>query len=1048
MKKTITVALAAMMCVGVVSAEKPLRQASDSAQKLRRDTQDRPNVTAFAGVSDVVKKSGITGGIIVHLDCNDAKETAKLRMNNNLSVQGLDTSRKDIDAARKYLASRGLYGKITANLFDGKELPYADDLVNIIVSEGATQVQESEILRVLRPLGTAYINGKQMVKPWPKEIDDWGHFLHGPDNNAASSDSQVAPPKHLRWDAGPRWSRSHETDMSMTAMVSANGKLFYLIDDGPIGIHETPATGLARLPDKSSLVARDAFNGLVLWKHPVPDWGTRSFKSDRLRWGARDMMFSSPAMLPRRLVASGDRLYVTLGFNAPLSELDALTGETLRTFDGTSDTQEILLSGRTLFLHIKDAEEISSVAALDLADEKVKWQHKAGRISPVTLAVSRNRAAYYNGKELVALNASDGSELWRAAVVSGPAPVTDIAHENSVVVLHDNIVIFAGKKVNAFSVEDGKQLWEKSGRFSTFRGKPDVFIAGGLLWLGSNTGQGLDVATGEVVKTLNTAGLFTGGHHTRCYRARATDNYLLWSKRGVEFMDLSDLNHSKNDWVRSTCRYGVMPANGLLYTAPTPCFCYPGVKKNGFNAFSAADGSMADARRKKQVPEKGPAYKSPRPSTPDPSSEDWPTYRHDNARSGYVETAVPAKLEESWQVQLTGRVSPPVAADGQLYVSEKDTHTIHCINADSGKPIWRFVAGGSVDSPPTIYGGRVVFGCTDGRVYCLNAKDGQIAWSFQAAPFEKWIISYGKLQSSWPVHGSVLVENEIVYFAAGISSFLDGGIYMYGLDVSSGKIVHRVRLDNTNESLKDARSRAHDMDGAKNDILVSNGNRVFLTQNVFDMSLQKIETKRIGRYGALETDLHLVASGGFLDDSGFDRLYWMYAKRWPGLYFADKAPKAGQILVFDSKRTYGLHKFNKKFSRSPYYQPGAEGCELFADENDNEPLLAERQEKRERGTMSRAKEPAWSVQVPVNARAMVLAGKILFFSGSPDVIPADDPLAALEGRFGGKLWAVSKDGGEKLAEYDIASPPVFDGLIAASGKLYMVTRDGKVRCWE
>ena len=281
-------------------------------------------------------------------------------------------------------------------------------------------------------------------------------------------------------------------------------------------------------------------------------------------------------------------------------------------------------------------------------------------------------------------------------------------------------------------------------------------------------------------------------------------------------------------------------------------------------------------------------------------------------RSGYVRTVVPAKLEESWQVQLTGRVSPPVVAAGKLYVSEKDTHTIHCIDADSGKPVWRFVAGGSVDSPPTIHGGRVIFGCTDGRVYCLDANDGQIAWSFQAAPFEKRIISYGRLQSSWPVHGSVLVENEVVYFAAGISSFLDGGIYVYGLDVASGEIVHRARLDNTNESLKDAKTRAHDMDGAKNDILVSHGNRIFLTQNVFDMSLQKIETKRIGRYGALETDLHLVASGGFLDDSGFDRLYWMYARRWPGLYFADRAPKAGQILVFDNERTYGLHKFNEE----------------------------------------------------------------------------------------------------------------------------------------
>jgi len=968
----------------------------------------------------ILESSGVKGGLVVHVSCADPASIMALRATDSYLVHGLDVDAVKVAKARKHIESKRLYGPVSVDTFDGKNLPYADNLVNLVVARELGDVSQEEVMRVLIPGGVAYVNGRKTIKPVSTELDEWTHYLHDADNNAVSRDSQVAPPKHLRWDAGPRWSRSHETDMSMTAMVSANGKLFYLIDDGPIGIHETPVTGLRRLPDKSSLVARDAYNGLILWKRPVPDWGTRSFKSDRLNWGARDMVFSSPAMLPRRLVVSGDRLYVTLGFNAPLSELDAVTGETLRTFVGTSDTQEILLSDGTLFLHVRDAEKISSVVALDLADGKVKWRHKAGLISPVTLAVARDRAAYFNGKELVVLNTADGSELWRAAVPSGPAQVKDIAHENSVVVLHENIVICAGRQVKAFSVEDGKPLWETSGRFNTFRGKPDVFIAGGLLWLGSNTGQGLDVTTGEVVKTLNTSGLFTDGHHTRCYRARATDNYLLWSKRGVEFMDIADQNHSKNDWVRSTCRYGVMPANGLLYTGPTPCFCYPGVKKNGFNAFSAADGSIADARRKEQAPKKGPAFdrivKGKKVSP-----EDWPTYRHDNARSGYVRTVVPARLEESWQVQLTGRVSPPVAATGKLYVSEKDAHTVHCIDADSGKPVWRFVAGGSVDSPPTIHGGRVVFGCCDGRVYCLNSANGQIAWSFQAAPFEKRIISYGKLQSSWPVHGSVLVENEIVYCAAGISSFLDGGIYMYGLDVSSGEIVHRARLDNTDESLKDAKTRAHDMDGAKNDILVSNGNRLFMTQNVFDMSLQKIET----------------------------RLYWMYAKRWPGLYFADKATKAGQILVFDNKRTYGLHKFNKKFSRSPYYQPGAEGCELFADENDNEPLLDARQEKRERGTMSRAKEPVWSVQVPVNARAaMVLTDKILFFSGSPDVIPADDPLAALEGRFDGKLWAVSTDDGDKLAEYDIASPPVFDGLIAASGKLYMVTRDGKVRCWE
>jgi hypothetical protein len=68
-------------------------------------------------------------------------------------------------------------------------------------------------------------------------------------------------------------------------------------------------------------------------------------------------MKSGPAYLPRRLVATGDRVYVTLGIDAPLSELDATTGEVLRTFPGTDETSEIILSDNTLFLVVGRPEK-------------------------------------------------------------------------------------------------------------------------------------------------------------------------------------------------------------------------------------------------------------------------------------------------------------------------------------------------------------------------------------------------------------------------------------------------------------------------------------------------------------------------------------------------------------------------------------------------------------------------------------------------------------------------------------------------------------------
>ena len=41
----------------------------------------------------------------------------------------------------------------------------------------------------------------------------------------------------------------------------------------------------------------------------------------------------------RRLVVDGDRLYATLSFNAPLSVLDAATGEVIKTIEGTEETK-------------------------------------------------------------------------------------------------------------------------------------------------------------------------------------------------------------------------------------------------------------------------------------------------------------------------------------------------------------------------------------------------------------------------------------------------------------------------------------------------------------------------------------------------------------------------------------------------------------------------------------------------------------------------------------------------------------------------------------
>ena len=101
------------------------------------------------------------------------------------------------------------------------------------------------------------------------------------------------------------------------------------------------------------------------------------------------------------------------------------------------------------------------------------------------------------------------------------------------------------------------------------------------------------------------------------------------------------------------------------------------------------------------------------------------------------------------------------------------------------------------------------------------------------------------------------------------------------------------------------------------------------------------------------------------------------------------------------------------------------------------------------GKMIRRNEPVahkWTTELAFQARAMVLADKTLFVSGWPDVVDPADPYTAIDGRKGGVMWAISASDGRKLIEYKLKSPPVFDGLIAADGRLYMTMKNGTLAC--
>ena len=285
-------------------------------------------------------------------------------------------------------------------------------------------------MRVLAPRGVAYVKAEgrwtKSVKPWPEGMDEWTHFLHDAGNNAVAKDSFVGPPKRMQWVSKPLYLRSHEIDSSMQAIVSGQGRFFYIHDEELIGITDE------RLPSKWVLAARDAFNGVLLWKRPIPEWGWREWKRARLEgkdWTAlRGQRGSFPAEAHRRLVVVRDRLYVTLGYRAPLSMLDAATGKVLETYEGTECTDEVLFSDGLLVIRRRDLGGVMQqrrsgkpfvqrVAALDPKTGKMLWEHQTTGMVAMSLAARRGRVCFHNRKEAVCLDMKSGKELWRTSTL-------------------------------------------------------------------------------------------------------------------------------------------------------------------------------------------------------------------------------------------------------------------------------------------------------------------------------------------------------------------------------------------------------------------------------------------------------------------------------------------------------------------------------------------------------------------------------------------------------------------------------------------------------
>jgi outer membrane protein assembly factor BamB len=1037
-----------------------------------------PHLARAGDFSEALKQSGITGGVVVCLNCGDASEMVAMPLKGNILLHGLETNAKWVAKARVMLRSKKLYGRISVAQYNGKQLPYADNTINLIVTDSLGTVPMAEAMRALAPLGVLMVGGKKIVKPWPDTIDDWPQYLNKADNNAVAMDSVIGPPRRLQWVGDLLWGRSHMTISTMVSMVSGNGRIF--------SIEDRALTDNTYLPTEFSIVARDAFNGRKLWSREITQWESITMYIKCL-----------PVQQQRRLAVAGDVLYCTFELEGAVSAVDAATGAVLKTYEKTSPCQEVAYDQGILFLNvgerfrssaynivksrkhpygestsgepfggsgfkkgynpeIKDADSPkSTIIAIDSKTGKRLWTTgELNNYTGASLSIKGNYAVYQTADGLTCVNAKTGKRFWNI----NKSINNQVGHDsntpgtmpNTVVITDDTVfAIEASKKglgkkasskpknmIVAYALKDGKQLWSAPSQ-SNFESSSDVFYINGILWVGGGSSPtAYDAKTGKLIREIKQKMRGPMGHD-RCYRNLITEKYFINSKTGgADFLNLSNGVEIPNHWARGGCGMGVLPANGLLYSTPFSCTCSVGSMFPGLNAYASVPGlknsnDPVTIQRTVRL-DKGPAYGRVDQTTI-ATAQDWPMYRYEGSRGGITKTKVNTKLKTHWKAKLPGSPSATTCVGNSVYVCDKETHTLYSINSNTGRINWTFTANARIDSPPTYYKGLLLFGSCDGWMYSVRASDGVMAWRFRDLP-DRMIHVRGQLESAWPISGSTLVIGDKLYFAAGRSTYLDGGITLYSLDPITGKrlksrCVYGPFKSGTGFPI--AGKASLPTEGFKNDILVAGGNKLYLHHRAFDLDLEDSTASKP----------HIMPLSSFLDSHTQHRTGLIVDTKYN---FWHKGVMDN--LISDGTDCYSVQGF-PSFHNHSYFDPRQNSYKLIFGTAKWMFGGPEGINKRRAPDLKKAE---WLTNIPITGKALAKAGDIIFVAGEPMKFKNHSfktYVSAYKGELGGRLLAVSATSGKILAEYKLDAAPVWDSLAIANGRLIISLTDGTVHCF-
>ncbi len=774
---------------------------------------------AATSIQETVDSSGRKSGLIVVLGCGEARApevAAGLGESGNWLVHAIVGGAQELARFNRVIADTDVKGCVSAEELSLTTLPYRDYLVNTLVimdieKARAAGFKLEEARRCVVPQGQIVIcRGGEVVRtdllPPSDKMDTWSHRYHDASGIPASSDKVFDLPVGFKWNAGLPMNfnnpvRAANRYSSTRAMVLDDGRCFSF----STAVYENLGDGwTSKYGTDQFLTCRDAFNGRMLWRRRIGD----------TYYGGLYIENMAP------LVSAGRNIYLA-GEKGKMLAVSTRTGETVRelltsSIPGVIATED----GIVVVATWKEGKKMGSVRNYDR--RRMDWEIREGTIE-----------AYDDASgELRWKNNLLGTSL---LIADGTVFIVNRTEKDSLEKNHSrrrrgDKTKRPPQKVIAMGLASGNVLWQTEDReFNATNHALSLEAAGHgvvavaltgrakVVLLSAGTGKPLDPeASREAGKEF-----FRYRNHI-CTPVLRVRDMVLGNRGGSLSKDGKSI---KFGGARASCLTGTIPAYGSGYIAQNWCRCSPG-QIPGLLAIAPIGRILTPAEMEAPTrPVVHGTYRDSREGIASPAL--WTSFRGNARRSSSSACDIPTRVEVAWSKRVTGetkdgtvqmdwrsylnsRLTAAVIAGGLAILGDMDHNEIVAVDTKDGAVKWRFMTGGRMDSAPTLYKGICLVGDHAGYVYAIKIKSGELIYKLRIAPQEKRMLSYGKVESVWPVIGGVMIADAKAYASAGRTQGSDGGLVIRAFSPETGEHLWAKALPQSGNGLVEKRTKRND----------------------------------------------------------------------------------------------------------------------------------------------------------------------------------------------------------------------------------------------